>query len=523
MMNRIAYIGLFSIMCWTASAQDGRLDSTFGSGGKVVTTIGTGYDVGYGVAIQPDGKLVVVGYSDNGIESNDVLIMRYNVNGTLDQSFGKGGKRLTPVGEKSDAGRALALQPDGKIVVAGSDFNGTETNIVLLRYTTSGNLDSSFGFGGMSIISFGSTNDLAFDVEVYPDGRIIIAGTTGTGINTDIAIARFTDTGSLDTTFGKGGKVKMGLGSGQDNALCLALQNDGKILIAGNSKRLSSTDIALIRLTENGAPDSTFDKDGRVFTAVGTISSHAYGIHLLNNGKIILAGFYYLTALNSAAAVLRYASDGNLDSTFGKNGIATHDLNTSEDQMICSALQTDGKIVLAGLSKKNSNDDIAVARFTAEGAIDSTFDGDGKTVTPISTNNETAADIAIQADGKIVIVGYTIGFDADIALVRYVAASIPASVREKGLEPPPDFHLLQNYPNPFNPSTVISYQLPVTNHVSLKVYDAIGREVATLVNEVKEAGYYSATFDASKLSSGIYFAKLSSSGKSQIKKMMLMK
>jgi len=214
-----------------------------------VTTDFGGSDYGFSVALQPDGKIVVAGYA-----GGDFALARYNSDGALDTSFGSGGKVTTDFGGSYHPdGFSVALQPDGKIVVAG--YAGGD--FALARYNSDGALDTSFGSGGKVTTDFGGS-DAGYSVALQPDGKIVVAGYAGL----DFALARYNSDGALDTSFGTGGKVTTDFSGGRDVGYSVALQPDGKIVVAG----YAGVDFALARYNSDGALDTSFGSGGKVTT-----------------------------------------------------------------------------------------------------------------------------------------------------------------------------------------------------------------------------------------------------------------
>ena len=228
-------------------AADGDLDTSFGTGGKVVTSFLGQDDFVRSVAIQSDGKIVVAGETKNGTY-DEFALARYNPDGTLDTSFGNsGGKMITNSNNNGDHARSVAIQSDGKIVLAGAGDNTGNDDFALYRYNTDGSLDSSFGTGGKVFTAVGSGNDFAESVAIQSDGKIVVAGYSYNGSNDDFALVRYNTDGSLDTSFDSDGKVTTDVGSGSDVANSVAIQSDGKIVAAGNSKNGNYRDFALVR------------------------------------------------------------------------------------------------------------------------------------------------------------------------------------------------------------------------------------------------------------------------------------
>ena len=233
-----------------ALAADGDLDTTFDTDGKVTTAIGTSDDNGTAVAIQSDGKIVAAGLSLNGT-SYDFALARYNTNGTLDTTFDTDGKVVTPFGSSIDIAYSVAIQADGKIVAAGSYNNGTDNDFALARYNTNGSLDTTFDTDGKVVTSFGSGYDVAHSVAIQSDGKIVAAGGYDNGTDWDFALARYNTNGSLDTTFDTDGKVVTPFGSGDDEAYGVAIQSNGKIVVAGDGQVDAKHRFAVARYLDN--------------------------------------------------------------------------------------------------------------------------------------------------------------------------------------------------------------------------------------------------------------------------------
>jgi uncharacterized delta-60 repeat protein len=263
---------------------DGSLDTGFGTGGIVTTTIGSSHAYAYSIAIQSDGKLVV-----SGTDSYGFALTRYNTDGSLDAGFGTGGIVTSDLGSGLDIARSVVIQSDGKIVAAG-DVNGG-TRIALVRYNTDGSFDAGFGTGGVVVTDIGTVHNEAYSIALQSDGKIVLAGFSGNGADYDFALARYNTDGSLDPGFGTAGIVTTAIGTGHDLAYCVAIQPDGKIVAAGFTAA-SGNKYALVRYNANGSLDTTFGTGGKVTAAPGTSESYAYGI-AIRNGKIVVAGYSY--------------------------------------------------------------------------------------------------------------------------------------------------------------------------------------------------------------------------------------
>ncbi|MCX7811048.1 MAG: delta-60 repeat domain-containing protein [Leptospiraceae bacterium] len=226
----------------------GILDDSFGNGsGYVTLNINNDNDQGQSLAIQPDGKILLGGQCSNG-SNNDFCIARFNSDGTLDTTFGTSGKVIQPIGLSHDYGFSLAIQPDGKILLGGYCNNGIDNDFCIARFNSDGNLNTSFGSpNGYIIQPIGSSYDYGVSLAIQPDGKILLGGYCSNGLGNGFCIARFNSDGTLDTTFGTSGKVIQPIGSFADNGQSLAIQPDGKILLGGYCSNGSNGDFCIAR------------------------------------------------------------------------------------------------------------------------------------------------------------------------------------------------------------------------------------------------------------------------------------
>ena len=391
-------------------AARGDLDPTFGSGGKVTTDFG-GNETAWGLAVQADGKAVVAGTRFDPGPSDDFVLARYTARGALDTAFDGDGKVTTDFGGRSDGADDVAIQPDGKIVAAGSGFPAPvrPLDFALARYNRDGSLDGTFGDGGKVLTTFEPNSiDGANAVVIQPDGKIVAAGSTRSGPTREFAVARYLPNGSLDGTFDGDGLVVTPISSGI--AFDLAVQRDGKLVAAGWSNP-GGFDIAMVRYNVDGSLDSSFDGDGMVvassFRPASTYASH---VLVQSDGKILTGG----------AGLARFNSDGTVDRSFGAGGRAVTDMG-----LPTPILQPDRKILAAGSTSSPGNfSDFAVVRLTAAGRIDPTYGRGGRVVTNFRTQDD-ATDASLLPNGKLVVSGYTsqvpFGAPADFAVARYVA------------------------------------------------------------------------------------------------------
>ncbi len=404
------------------TATAGELDPSFGSGGRVISDLSPYADIALAVAIQPDNKILAAGFgnSDNGL---DFTLIRYNPDGSLDPGFGSGGKVFTDSGHNSDEAHAIAIQQDGKIILAG--LGNIIDDFFLTRYNRDGSLDTSFGNGGKVFTDFFGNFDYAKAVVIQPDGKIIAGGQAiRTGLGVDVfALARYNPDGSLDTAFGNGGKVTTSFFGAEDQINALALQPDGKIVAAGiaidSSNIPSTTNFALARYNRDGSLDASFGTGGRVTTHSFSYAQFCTGVVIQPDGKIIAAGGAVKGPIGDDFALARYLPDGRLDPTFGSGGLVTTDFFQRDDYITGIVLQHNGKIVAAGTADEGFTDkSFAVARYNPDGSLDPSFGSSGKTTTDFTGVDDQGRAIALQPDGKIVVAGDT-AFRS-FALVRYI-------------------------------------------------------------------------------------------------------
>jgi uncharacterized delta-60 repeat protein len=402
----------------TAYTQTGSPDPLFGTGGIVTTSFGP-VNIGSGsVAVQSDGKIVMAGYLFNGSNTTFTLA-RYNTDGSLDNSFDGDGKLTTLIGTACEA-NAVVIQTDGKIIVAGSNYdNGGSGDdmFTLARYNTNGSLDNTFDADGIVTTVFaGTISDIAHAIVLQTDGKIVVAGSHHNGSTIDLALARYNTDGSLDNTFDTDGKLTTAIGSSDEIAYSIALQTDGKIVVAGNSDIGGNNDFALVRYNTNGSLDNTFDGDGKLTTSIG-FAQDAAGLAIQTDGKILIAGS---DGSNFIAA--RFNADGSLDNTFDGDGKVITPVGTSNSaEANYIEIQTDGKIVVSGFSFVSTGRDFALVRYNTNGSLDNTFNGDGKVTTNINGHD---AGVSMKLSGQRIYIGGLSNGGNVFALVAYQTGSL---------------------------------------------------------------------------------------------------
>ncbi|MFC1779993.1 putative Ig domain-containing protein, partial [Thermodesulfobacteriota bacterium] len=360
---------------------EGTLDSTFSIDGKTTTSFDflsqhPVSELAFSVVTQVDGKILVAGRIQDAFGNyQDFALVRYNSDGSLDTSFSGDGRVNTDFASSDDYGQSVALQPDGKILVAGYSFIDDYADFALARYNTDGSLDTSFSGDGKVTTDFASSSDYGRSVALQPDGKILVAGSGYIDDYADFALARYNSDGSLDTSFSGDGKVLTKFGNAHDSGFSVVVQDDGKILVAGSSNTSPYNSFALARYNTDGSLDTSFSGDGKLTDKIaGFISSSAYSISLQSDGKILVAG-NSSNGNDTNFAMARYNENGTLDISFSSGGGVSFDFGTKYAISRQVVVQNDGKILLAGESRFSDdyNMSFALARFNPDGNFDTTF------------------------------------------------------------------------------------------------------------------------------------------------------
>jgi uncharacterized delta-60 repeat protein len=413
---------LLSLVRHSAGAP-GTLDPTFGTGGRVMSEFGA-LEAATALIVQPDGKLVVAGFSITDGGNSQFLLVRYGPDGRLDASFGTSGVILTWLGGDAFA-TTLVLQPDGKLVVAGQGHYGDGTSdIVLVRYLPTGQLDPGFGTGGAAVTSL-DVDDLPTALVWQPDGKLVLAGmTVGTQGPWRSALVRYLPDGRLDPTFGTGGIVGP---QGADGVVISALvrQPDGKYVAAG-SYTAATTDLLLARFLPDGDLDPTFGAGGIVLGDLGQ-DERVAALTLQPDGKLVAAGtlaspdgdFYAVADI----LLVHVEPDGSLDASFGAGGVVLADFGGLEYPTYALVVQPDGRpVVASGVVSCGSA--FTLVRYLPDGRLDRAFGKDGLVCGLPGEASPVALALALQPDGKLVVAGNTYGDGSspDVLLARYLTA-----------------------------------------------------------------------------------------------------
>lgn len=475
MKRTLINIALFLVTVYSYAQTAGTLDNTFGTNGKIITSLTAYNDRLTDVLTQKDGKIIVVGHTFNFTSpfiSPYVHLIRYNANGTLDNTFGVSGKTIVKSDTADYYGFAIALQSDDKIVVGGL----TKQSLCVMRFNTNGTLDNSFDNDGLVILKIQGEISEAQAIIVQPDGKIVVAGTKSVFNNqySKSFIARFNTDGSIDKSFNTVGYTDYSVNnSAIEGAYDIGMQSDGKILICGYSVISSASGYSytsfLMRLNTNGTFDTTFAING----VATQPNSRATTLNVLNNGKILVAGLMFDSIKfnpTSINGIYRYNTNGSLDDSFGTNGIVKSNLASGAFDL---KVQTDSKIILLSSDAvpNQVNQDLKLVRYNANGVVDTTFATKG-----VSTTNNTLGisepRMILQTDSKIVVCGeIKENTKSNITVLRFnntVSTSIkPVVTKEK----------ISIFPNPFHKDLDIKFDVIDVDNLVVRVLDVLGNIV----------------------------------------------
>jgi uncharacterized delta-60 repeat protein len=391
---------------------NGTLDTGFDGDGKMTLDIGYGIDQVNALALQTDGKMILAGNYANG-SNDDFALLR--INGINNFSVNNG-KMITLTGYYGNEAAAMIEQPDGKIILGGSmGITKNASDFGMIRYNIDGSLDNTFDTDGIVNTNFGVGAGLIYALALQTDSKIVAVGPTNYGVGPS-TLARYNSNGSLDNTFGSAGSVSTAIGSTNTIPTSVAIQTDGKILVVGNAFN-SNPNVFVARYTASGVLDASFGTNGITITSISAFSV-ATSLAIQSDGKMVIGGYATVGSFHDFM-VARYTTTGILDNTFGTGGILTFPFGTGKDQGISLAIQTDGKIVIGGVTDNGVNDVMAIARITASGILDNTFDTDGKVTIDIGTGINFLQKLKILSNGKILVTGNVSNVTSgDIAIIR---------------------------------------------------------------------------------------------------------
>jgi uncharacterized delta-60 repeat protein len=486
---------------------DGTLDTTFDLDGRRLDLAGNRSSEAGASLIQPDGKIVVAGVMNSTIVGyRDFALFRCNPDGTPDPSFNGNGWSSVIVGNQNTALTGLARQADGKLVAAGYVPVGSDTNMVLLRLNANGTVDGTFGAGGLLFTRVGGMNVRVEDVAIQNDGKILVAGSSANVM----VVARFDAAGALDATFGASGFTTIAVGDGAF-AKAMALHADGRIVLAGGCLVGTDTDVAVVRLTANGSLDLSFAGNGRVITTLSSNADLATDVIVIHGDRILITGESDWTDL----MLVRYNPDGSLDATFDGDGYSATEM-FGYAGAVSVAIQPNSRIVVAGKKYTSPTDyfDFALTRFERNGAVDTAYGDSGTVHLDLGGGLEDSpAAVVIDAEGKAVIAGTSGGL---FAIARFHGEGVVTAVGdvERSAGPAPGLFVGAPQPNPTRAGTTVRFRTSAAGPLTAEIVDVTGRVVRRLIDaEPRGPGEHVARWDGrddsgTTAASGAYFMRL---------------
>ncbi len=485
-----------------AQCQPGSLDLNFGSNGIAISPLTEYRELLLAIAVQPDGKIVVAGLQEIS-SSGDMAVARYNADGSPDNTFGTNGFAAIDLGTDSDAAWCMALQDDGKILLGGSVNNQFTTvdDYALVRINTDGILDNSFGTGGIVVTDVDGFWDNAFAIDIQSDGKIILAGNGYSDDQRNCCLVRYNSDGSLDATFGIGGIAMNSIGLIYSKTRDVEIQDDGKIVAVGHFNDGDDDHTFVTRFNADGSVDNSFGNNGAATLDVAANDDSFLAVCIQPDGKILAAGFTYEINQENDVLVVRYNTDGTLDNTFGNgSGIYLHNFNTN-DIITDLVLQPDGKILTAGGAYN-----FELARLMTDGSKDFSFGVDGVVNTPVG-NYSNSEVLCLYGDNMVVVGGSAHdGSEYNFAVTRHYLDESGGIADQQNV-----FSKISVYPNPnIGDQITLEYVIDNTEVLSAEILSVSGKKIDVLINtQLRAAGHHEEDLRMpANLSAGIYFIRL---------------
>ena len=507
---------------FAALAQGGTPDASFGTGGLVLSALGTSARAA-AVALDASGRAVVVGSVSVTGQNRNFGVARYTGAGALDATFGTNGVVLTDFDGDRDEARGVLIQPDGKIVVVGESVLPNQgSRVALARYLPTGALDLTFDTDGKVTTDATLDQDMGSSVARQADGKLVVTAYQF-GFATDFCTLRYTVAGALDLTFDGDGKAFVSVAPGNDGAMRVIVQADQKLVVAGfgaTTGNISSNDAAFVRYLSTGALDPAFGTAGIAVRPMALGSDdRVYDVVQQPDGKLVAAG-YALLGSTAVVTAQRLLPTGAADLGFGTNGRAQLPLSARATLAEAVALQADGKIVVAGSRVGAQNGELLLVRFLPTGALDAAFGLGGSVSTPgPGATMLGARGLAIQPNGRLLTAGEgSLNATAAFAVARYLAG--PLTGLSEG-EVSENLHL---FPNPAvnTAPLTLALDLPRDTPLAVRLYDGTGRLVRELHPTTELlAGPHRLPLDVTALAAGCYWVGVETRAGRQLRRLVL--
>ncbi|MBK8701730.1 MAG: hypothetical protein IPN29_20090 [Saprospiraceae bacterium] len=519
-MKKILFILWLFIYDQAIVSQNYILDPAFGDNGIIVKALGS-YGVCRASVLQPDEKLVLTGNSSFGLANGDITLLRYNSDGTLDKTFNYDGIVTESFSGYGNAARDVVVQQDGNILVCGNveknPAGGDPTNICVVRYKSSGQLDNNFGKSGKVSLAVGKYHDSAEGMALQPDGKIVLAGYSDQNViapsyeTRAFAIVRLNADGSPDESFSGDGKLVIDVSEFAGNeARSVAIDNMGRI-VAGGFAYAGKDAFALVRVKSYGVPDASFGQNGKVVTKVNNFDNEITKIKIQPDGKILAVGFARegtSVLSDKEAVVVRYNENGSLDNGFGEKGKAI--IKISGDQILSDVdIDSSGNIIVCGYSKAPATyiNHMMIIRMKTDGSLDSSFASNGVLISDFNFITE-AKSIKIQENGKLVVSGWCVQAGTyKVFVARFISSVVSTKNNSE------EISSVEISPNPVEEKTSISFYLKRNDTVTITLLDENGKQIQTICrNEKMSAGKHTVNLILDKvLPSGRYVLQVATS------------
>ncbi len=496
------------------SAQNpGDLDPTFGNNGKVTTEIGSAsflVDIIDEMAVQSDGKIIAAGSSRASDLSKQYTLARYNVDGSLDNTFGNNGVVILPTDVRQGFIRTVEILADGKILAGAQAYDpNTGSTLVLFRLLGDGSLDPTFGNGGKVSTNFYM---VAMDMKIQQDGKILIVG----DYQEKMTIIRFNADGSIDASYADSGYRVLDMDGVNSSARSLAIQADNKAVIAGFFDRYyedlggALNKWVVVRVNEDGTLDDTFGAGGYLTMSIGDGPDFSSAVGIQNNGKIIVGGHTWVSnePFKYSFAIVRLNTDGSLDDSFGTDGMFIGEFLPDDQNYINDIVVAPSDNIYAsffvsvydGVLVDEESCDMGVFCLTADGQLRESFGENGYSRIKINDMKNEATDLVMQPDGKVLISGEAYSVDGTpFAMARFITGeeSGPSGIvsNEEGS--------ISLYPNPTTENIYISCE---NEHFTVQLFEVASGRLVMSENDAR-------TINVSQLPAGTYIIKLVSDGK----------
>jgi uncharacterized delta-60 repeat protein len=454
------------------SQLNGELDLTFGDGGTVIYPVNS-LESFQDVVMQDDQKIIALGMSFNGSFVSTAHVMRFNPDGALDETFGNAGIFTYNLNFEANLYTSV-IDGEGKIIVAGSTTDYNDYRILIMRLNTDGTLDSSFGDAGVVVENVspavGYFENFAADMALDANGNILVSGSSyNENYILRPVVLRFTPNGELDSTFGVGGVASGPSGEGASSFQAVLVQPDGKIVAAGFfGYTVFWTVLMVARFNEDGTLDTTFSEDGYMQHSYSGSEDRGFSAEFTPDGKIVVAGFTITNTTGYSAILMQVTNTGEIDTNFGDSGIVEGNIGDFDfaDDL---AILNDGTILVVGSGGSQSDFDLAIWKYLPDGTPDTSFDTDGLIQHQLENQNAFSYGVAIQDDGKVVIAGQA---KAPNNINHFLLARLEheATISVNEME----VNTFNMYPNPAAPGQSIRLDLNTTSGTKAELYSSTG-------------------------------------------------